>query len=296
MMRVKIFFTSLLFFSVFPFQVLAKGRTIYFDDQNCQIRTSLGFATILQLPVKPQNILIGDGDSFKVETLGTNISIKPLVRNGKTNLFISHDSFKMSCLVFAEPSGRQPDLELHFQYRSESDTNGKDGVSVRASTRTTKIHRKEQKQGVTIQIIEIEQSSDRSDSRGANILHFSVQSKRFLIPISSGSFGVRVGKNFIEIESLFLEEGAVPKGSRPISGKIAILNHSLGKASSLILVFAFGNPREKKVYRLEVPISLLSSSKMKAVRGAEKNEKGISLFPETGPKGSIPGAQPTEQK
>ncbi len=57
-------------------------------DQITKARTALGIATIIQVPDRPTSVVIGDQNSFKIEYLNKAITIKPLVANASTNLYI----------------------------------------------------------------------------------------------------------------------------------------------------------------------------------------------------------------
>lgn len=60
-------------------------------DQIVTVRTSIGIATILQVPDRPNSVVVGDQDSFKVEYLDQAITIKPLSGIAKSNLYIYTD-------------------------------------------------------------------------------------------------------------------------------------------------------------------------------------------------------------
>ena len=60
-------------------------------DQIVTVRTSIGIATIIQVPDRPNSVVTGDQDSFKVEYLDQAITIKPLVHGAKSNLYIYTD-------------------------------------------------------------------------------------------------------------------------------------------------------------------------------------------------------------
>lgn len=60
-------------------------------DQIVTVQTSLGIATIIQVPDRPNSVVVGDQDSFKVEYLDQAITIKPLSGNSKSNLYIYTD-------------------------------------------------------------------------------------------------------------------------------------------------------------------------------------------------------------
>ena len=57
-------------------------------DQIVTVRTSVGIATIIQVPDRPNSVVVGDQDAFKVEYLDQAITIKPLSGGAKSNLYI----------------------------------------------------------------------------------------------------------------------------------------------------------------------------------------------------------------
>jgi len=60
-------------------------------DQIVTIRTSVGIATIIQVPDRPNSVVVGDQDAFKVEYLEQAITIKPLSSGAKSNLYVYTD-------------------------------------------------------------------------------------------------------------------------------------------------------------------------------------------------------------
>lgn len=60
-------------------------------DQIITVRTAVGIATIIQVPDRPNSVVVGDQESFKVEYLDQAITIKPLSNTAKTNLYIYTD-------------------------------------------------------------------------------------------------------------------------------------------------------------------------------------------------------------
>lgn len=61
------------------------------NDQIVSVRTSIGIATIIQVPDRPNSVVCGDTDAFKVEYLDQAITIKPLAIGAKSNLYIYTD-------------------------------------------------------------------------------------------------------------------------------------------------------------------------------------------------------------
>lgn len=60
-------------------------------DQIVTVRTAIGIATIIQVPDRPNSIVVGDQAAFKVEYLDQAITIKPLHGGAKSNLYIYTD-------------------------------------------------------------------------------------------------------------------------------------------------------------------------------------------------------------
>ncbi|MFN3454280.1 MAG: TrbG/VirB9 family P-type conjugative transfer protein, partial [Pseudobdellovibrio sp.] len=86
-------------FSIFAFFLLALHseasmrirRVPVQGDQIVTVKTSIGIATIIQVPDRPNSVVVGDQDSFKVEYLDQAITIKPLTGGAKSNLYIYTD-------------------------------------------------------------------------------------------------------------------------------------------------------------------------------------------------------------
>lgn len=60
-------------------------------DQIVTVRTSIGIATIIQVPDSPNSVVVGDQAAFKVEYLDRAITIKPLSFGAKSNLYVYTD-------------------------------------------------------------------------------------------------------------------------------------------------------------------------------------------------------------
>ena len=78
----------------FPLEAGASSRVRRVSVQSDQIvtvQTALGIATIIQVPDRPNSLVVGDTESFKVEYLDQAITIKPLLGGAKSNLYIYTD-------------------------------------------------------------------------------------------------------------------------------------------------------------------------------------------------------------
>lgn len=60
-------------------------------DSIVSVRTAIGIATIIQVPDRPNSVIVGDQEAFKVEYLDQAITIKPLHGGAKSNLYVYTD-------------------------------------------------------------------------------------------------------------------------------------------------------------------------------------------------------------
>lgn len=102
-------FLCLLFFigPVEAFSSNGKVRKLTVQaDQIATVKTALGIATIIQVPDRPNSLVVGDTEAFKVEYLDQAITIKPLHVGAKSNLYIYTDyrRFNVQLVTGPEPT------------------------------------------------------------------------------------------------------------------------------------------------------------------------------------------------
>lgn len=86
------FIVSLLAFISFNAFADSRVRTVVLNnDDIATVRTSLGIATIVQVPDRPNSVVVGDQEAFKVEYLDNAITIKPLHGSARSNLYVYTD-------------------------------------------------------------------------------------------------------------------------------------------------------------------------------------------------------------
>jgi hypothetical protein len=93
-MQMKYLFPLVAGFSVLSGLVMADSRVRRISvqgDQIVTVKTALGVATIIQVPDKPNSVVVGDLSAYKVEYLDTAITIKPMSGHAKSNLYIYTD-------------------------------------------------------------------------------------------------------------------------------------------------------------------------------------------------------------
>lgn len=81
-----------IFLALAPVASWARVRTVEVKkDQIVSVKTALGVATIIQVPDRPNSLVVGDQNAFKVEYLDQAITIKPLHGGARSNLYIYTD-------------------------------------------------------------------------------------------------------------------------------------------------------------------------------------------------------------
>ncbi|GIL16356.1 MAG: hypothetical protein BroJett040_01070 [Oligoflexia bacterium] len=100
----RIVFAILMF--LLPLSTWARVRTVEVKkDQIVTVRTALGVATIIQVPDRPNSLVVGDQSAFKVEYLDQAITIKPLHGSARSNLYIYTDYRRFNVQLVSGPEG-----------------------------------------------------------------------------------------------------------------------------------------------------------------------------------------------
>lgn len=98
----RIVFAILMF--LLPLSTWARVRTVEVKkDQIVTVRTALGVATIIQVPDRPNSLVVGDQSAFKVEYLDQAITIKPLHGSARSNLYIYTDYRRFNVQLMSGP-------------------------------------------------------------------------------------------------------------------------------------------------------------------------------------------------
>lgn len=103
-MKSLLFRLSLILTATIPMASEARVRTIEVKkDQIVTVRTALGVATIIQVPDRPNSLVVGDQSAFKVEYLDQAITIKPLHGSARSNLYIYTDYRRFNVQLVSGP-------------------------------------------------------------------------------------------------------------------------------------------------------------------------------------------------
>lgn len=91
-MRKASIILSLVAFAIGGVSYCKKARTIYLDDKNTElIRIAAGHITILNFPIRPAKIVLGNKGLFGVEYMENDLAITALQLGGRSNLFVYLD-------------------------------------------------------------------------------------------------------------------------------------------------------------------------------------------------------------
>jgi len=93
-------------------------------DQIAIVKTALGIATIIQVPDRPNSLVVGDTEAFKVEYLDQAITIKPMRNGARSNLYIYTDYHRFNVQLIAG-SEASADYVVYLDIPKEK-KNGKD--------------------------------------------------------------------------------------------------------------------------------------------------------------------------
>ena len=79
----------LLLLGSFPFLLFANSRTVMCDENKViSIYLRPNFSTIVNFPVKPDNVLLGGSKQFAIEYIKNDIALSVLSSSASTNMFV----------------------------------------------------------------------------------------------------------------------------------------------------------------------------------------------------------------
>ena len=87
-MKFKTLFPAVLLF-LLPCVTLADARTIKCDESKVMpIYVRVNFATVVNFPVKPDNVLLGSNNQFGVQYIKNDIALTALGPSSNTNMYV----------------------------------------------------------------------------------------------------------------------------------------------------------------------------------------------------------------
>lgn len=276
---------ALLFFSSFGLassirEVQANSRSLIL------IHTALGYSTILEFPTKPISAVLGDQDGFKLEYVGNGITLKPLVANARSNLFVFTD---MGRFNFSIQTGNANSVDYIVSIKTPSDVPKTNNQRESTPYLLLRVQKKSSSNGITLTVEQIKLTRDSSNPRSASLIEFSVASKAKPYALQASSFGIRQGGKYLDFESIYLEQLVLAPGTS-VNGTIAILNQDWKRGAPIALVIAVTDPanpkaknKKSKTTRITVVVSTASGSVQKKGGKNGDKETGLDLFPKPHP-------------
>lgn len=242
------------------------SRTLVLKDTEvAPIKTAIGYSTILQFDGRPSSVVLGDQDAFKVEYVGSSVTIKPLVPGSKSNMFVFTDYDRFNFKLFTGPS-QDADYIVQVKRKSQSTTtypatSEDNKLIVQNVIKWTTSH------GINLKISSVAHPKTNS----ALIIAFSISLNSSKKPpelkIAPGEIEVSQNKQIIPIDSIYLERIDLSAGDPMSHGTLIIRTTDYRKGQPLTL--SFTPTMNKRPVRLRVSVPMGTKSKGEKVDAKE---------------------------
>ena len=265
MWKVFIFLSLFLLCCVFyPYVSFAKTirEVRASENQPVNIKTALGYSTILEFSSKPISAVLGDQDAFRLEFVGNSITVKPLLPHAKSNLFVFTEYERFSCTL---KSGQASEVDYVVKLKAPvSQVAPENGPSATVAaqikdppTKKRVVGKRVSYSGFVLELAALTWIGGGGASRETLIFDFKLSSQLKPYVFSAHSIGIRQGGRFVDLESLYLESAKLLPGDAPVTGKAVVLTSNIVMSKPLNLVFAVPDPaNRKKARRMEVILEL----------------------------------------
>jgi hypothetical protein len=196
-------------------------RTQVAQDQIETVHTALGIATIIQVPDRPNSVVVGDQDAFKVEYLDQAVTIKPLHGAAKSNLYIYTDWRRYNVQIVTGPEPLA-DYVVYLENPKES------FKETKSSLVWTPIKRSLTNDTLALEVKRLGRSRD-----GVLLIEFLIQSVK---PEGLRAEWLWLTQEGVTrpIHLLFLSSMAVKPGE-PVSGTMQVLRSDVSETDPLRL-------------------------------------------------------------
>jgi hypothetical protein len=184
------------------------------SDQIVKIFTSPTIATIIQVPDRPNSVVLGNQPGFQVEYLDTAVTIKPLSNSSKGNLYIYTDYRRYNVELITTDSSRADYIVYLLDNVSETGQQKRPSVP---SIKWTDYSERIEAKLFAMQTTRIGKTCDKM-----RLIEFRLSSDRDFI-IDPGLFWVTQDGKEKPIQSLHLSSLHVGR-ERPINGAITLLD------------------------------------------------------------------------
>lgn len=182
-------------------------------DQISKINTSVGIATIIQVPDRPNKVVLGNQDLFKIEYLDQAITIKPLSRQAKSNLYIYTDYRRFNVELI---SGDQSLADYVVYLQDEKPK----FISLKKNDVIEKIKWNKLSKTLKNDLLQLETKRLGFNSHGVMFLQFTVNSKKE-VEFKPEWIWITQNGVTVAIHNLFLSNLKIAKG-KSINGVLQL--------------------------------------------------------------------------
>jgi len=230
-----------------------QARTVALRDGDvAEVRTAIGYSTILEFETKPTSAVLGDQDAFKVEYIGSSLAVKPLVPSAKTNLFVftDYDRFNLKLVTGSRDAGdylvkiRQKKAEVQSQAFESQGTLIATGIIglgdvSEKSLVVKKIKKSAKCQGVMLGVVSV----GWPPSQNTLIVDFTLEylkggkhtQKRIFEP---GDIEILQAGKSVYVESLYLDGLDISDGNTLVNGTVVVRQSDLNRGQPFTLGFS----------------------------------------------------------
>ena len=263
----KLLFLLLMFLASISY---AKSNSTVLMNENdvITVKTKVGFSTKLIFKSRPKNGLIGDQDAFSVEYLKNVVSIKPLMANAQTNLFIPTSEGYFNFIL--KTTKGTPN---NFLYILKKSSNSKESA---LSSKKRDSHEPIEEKEIKFKSKYLKKVSycgplslrvhkvSWPESHSSFIYDFIIKVRiwpRVLsenIVFEARDFHLFQGKKRIHIEGIYLDRNLLSNNSLRIIGKFHIRQEDIDPRKRLKLYVAPQSLKNKKCKVLKLNMKVLS--------------------------------------
>lgn len=202
------------------------------QDQIVTVKTALGIATIIQVPDRPNSIVVGDQAAFKVEYLDQAITIKPLRGGANSNLYVYTDYRRFNVQLVTGAEGNADYVVYLDNPRSKPEKSTLRWIDVKGSL---------ENEGLRLTVKRAARTRD-----GMLLLEFDLTSGKEQ-KLDPKWFWLTQGGVTRPIQNLFLSNLSV-HANAPISGTLQILRSDVDENEPMRIEL-----RRKKISFLNLP-------------------------------------------
>lgn len=187
-------------------------------DEIIDVRAALGIATLIYLPAAVLPSIIGDQTAFRIDTLPSGVSVKPIRAGARTNLYLMTEKERFNFRLSTFPADRADFVVYIGRGEPEQETawteSSRESATDQISIRINRIGR----------------------SRRGFLLFDGVLRSSALLKIRPEDFWITQKKESVVIDSLFVSQREARPGN-PIRFALALAVSDLSEKKPLLLEF-----------------------------------------------------------